>query len=55
MKINAEIEWAVRQWPEQYLWLHNRYKGAFEEKYRHLWPEGYDYDALKARWQGERA
>ena len=50
-RISAEIEWAARQWPEQYLWLHNRFKGSFEPQYRSLWPEGYDYDALKSRWE----
>lgn len=46
-----EIEDAVRAWPEQYLWLHNRWKSAFEEKNRARWPEGYDFDALRARWR----
>jgi Kdo2-lipid IVA lauroyltransferase/acyltransferase len=46
-----EIEAAVRRWPDQYLWLHNRFKASFEPQYRDRWPEGFDYDTLKARWE----
>ncbi len=48
-----EIEWAAREWPEQYLWLHNRFKGSFEPQYKEKWPDGFDYEALKTRWQSE--
>lgn len=50
--ISASIEEAVREWPEQYLWLHNRFKGSFEPQYKDRWPEGYDYGGLKRRWEG---
>lgn len=49
--ITQEIEWAARKWPEQYLWLHNRFKASFEPQYRDRWPAGYDYEALKSRWE----
>lgn len=46
-----EFEAIIRTAPEQYLWLHNRWKGAFEPRNREKWPSGFDYDALKARWE----
>ncbi|MGC4047825.1 MAG: lysophospholipid acyltransferase family protein [Armatimonas sp.] len=46
-----EIEAAARRWPEQYLWLHNRFKASFDPQYKDRWPEGFDYEALKARWE----
>lgn len=44
------LETVVRRYPDQWLWLHNRWKSAFEEAARARWPEGYDYDAAWARW-----
>jgi KDO2-lipid IV(A) lauroyltransferase len=49
-EVNAILETVVRQYPEQWLWLHNRWKSAFEEKNRERWPEGYDFEAAHARW-----
>lgn len=46
----ADLEEVVRAYPEQWLWLHNRWKSAFEEKNRGCWEEGFDYSALQARW-----
>ena len=49
---NAVLEGVVRQYPDQWLWLHNRWKSAFEEKNRGRWPEGHDFTAAYARWLG---
>jgi hypothetical protein len=32
--LNADLEAMVRQYPEQWLWLHNRWKSAFAEANR---------------------
>jgi KDO2-lipid IV(A) lauroyltransferase len=47
---SAALERVVRRYPEQWLWLHNRWKSAFDEKNRARWPEGYDFDTARARW-----
>jgi KDO2-lipid IV(A) lauroyltransferase len=47
---SAALERVVRRYPDQWLWLHNRWKSAFEENNRARWPEGYDFDAAHARW-----
>jgi Kdo2-lipid IVA lauroyltransferase/acyltransferase len=47
---NRVLESVIRRYPDQWLWLHNRWKSAFEEKNRPLWPDGYDYETLHARW-----
>ena len=49
---NAALESAVRRYPDQWLWLHNRWKSAFLEINRPRWPAGYDFDAALARWRG---
>jgi KDO2-lipid IV(A) lauroyltransferase len=48
--VNAALETVVREYPEQWLWVHNRWKSAFEEKNRHRWPSGYSFETLSARW-----
>ncbi|WP_395141259.1 lysophospholipid acyltransferase family protein [Armatimonas sp.] len=51
-RVNLALEEGIRQYPEQYLWLHNRWKSAFEEKNAPRWPTGYDLPTLKALWHG---
>jgi KDO2-lipid IV(A) lauroyltransferase len=53
-EVNRVLEQAVRRYPDQWLWLHNRWRSAFEEKNRARWPEGFDYEAARALWLGER-
>lgn len=50
-RFTQEFEAIIRTAPEQYLWLHNRWKGAFEPHNREKWPPGYDRDALKVKWE----
>ena len=45
------FEEIIRSAPEQYLWLHSRWRSSFDPASRNRWPEGYDYDTLKARWE----
>jgi KDO2-lipid IV(A) lauroyltransferase len=47
---SAALERVVRRYPDQWLWLHNRWKNAFDENNRGRWPAGYDFDAARARW-----
>lgn len=51
-EVNAVLEGVVRRCPEQWLWIHNRWKSAFQEKNRSRWPEGADYEAALQRWNG---
>ncbi|GAB4457793.1 MAG: lauroyl acyltransferase [Armatimonadaceae bacterium] len=49
-EVNRILEDMVRQYPEQWLWIHNRWKSAFEEGNRaRAFPEGLP-DALAQRW-----
>ncbi len=50
--VNNALESVVRRYPDQWLWLHDRWRGAFEERNRNRWPPGYDYEALRQRWSG---
>jgi KDO2-lipid IV(A) lauroyltransferase len=52
-EVNRVLESVVRRFPDQWLWLHNRWKSAFEEDNRPRWPEGTDFEAARRRWQGE--
>ncbi len=53
---NRLLEEMVRAYPDQWLWLHNRWKAAFEEKNRARWPaqyEGLPFAEALRRWLGE--
>lgn len=49
-EVNRVLESVVRQYPDQWLWLHNRWKSAFEEGNRSRWPAGFDGEQARARW-----
>lgn len=50
--VNRVLESVVRQYPDQWLWLHNRWKSAFEDRnLPRAWPEGRD-PAVWERWKG---
>lgn len=53
-EINIGLEQGIRRVPGQYLWMHNRFKSAFEEKNRALWPADIDAEAVIARWETSR-
>lgn len=49
---NKILEGIVREYPEQWLWLHNRWKSAFEEKWRAtLWTDDTEYATARKRWK----
>jgi len=50
-EVNDVLESIIRRYPEQWLWLHNRWKSAFEEKNRARWPAGFDFDASRRLWE----
>ena len=54
-EINIELEKGIRRVPGQYLWMHNRFKSAFEEKNRALWPADIDVEGVTARWETSRS
>jgi len=45
------FEEVIRSAPEQYLWLHSRWRASFDESSRSKWPADYDFDTLKSRWE----
>jgi KDO2-lipid IV(A) lauroyltransferase len=50
--INEALEAAVRAYPDQWLWLHNRWKSSFDEKNRErAWEEGEAYRSALHRWR----
>jgi KDO2-lipid IV(A) lauroyltransferase len=50
--LNRVLEDVVRQYPEQWLWLHNRWKSAFDETQRHLrWTDETEFYAARERWK----
>jgi KDO2-lipid IV(A) lauroyltransferase len=52
--INHELEQGIRRVPGQYLWMHNRFKSAFEEKNLSRWPDDIDAVEVNARWEVSR-
>jgi hypothetical protein len=50
--LNRVLEGMVRQHPEQWLWLHNRWKSAFDETHRHhLWSDETEFSIARERWK----
>jgi hypothetical protein len=52
--VNIGLEKGIRRCPGQYLWMHNRFKSAFEEKNRSRWPDDIDAEAIMTRWELSR-
>jgi Lauroyl/myristoyl acyltransferase len=50
-QINDILEGMVRRYPDQWLWLHDRWRSAFEEKNIPRWPPGHDFDGALRRWR----
>jgi Lauroyl/myristoyl acyltransferase len=54
--VNAELELAVRSHPEQWLWLHDRWKSSFETKNRgRAWPVETGFENAYALWRSGRS
>ncbi len=51
-EVNHVLESVIRDYPDQWLWLHNRWKSAFEEgNAARAWPDG-PSEAVLQRWNG---
>ena len=49
--VNASLEAMIRRYPEQWLWLHDRWKAAFDEKnYPRAWSDRAAFESARAAW-----
>jgi len=51
-EVNRALESVIRRYPDQWLWLHGRWRASFEDKHRHHWPDDLDFEAFARRWRG---
>jgi lauroyl/myristoyl acyltransferase len=55
-ELNRVLESVVREYPDQWLWLHNRWKSIFDPRWREAaWPAGIEspeYQRAYAIWSG---
>ncbi|MES2463607.1 MAG: lysophospholipid acyltransferase family protein [Armatimonadota bacterium] len=51
VEANQRLEEMIREYPDQWLWLHNRWKSAFEKKNQaRAWSEGIDTEEYREAW-----
>ncbi len=54
-EVNTVLERMVRHYPTQWLWLHNRWKSAFDEKnHARAWQSEVEFGTARERWVGIR-